>query len=245
MVCSRGTSAFPLREPVEGLSRCSSETVSDAGTHSQRLERISLRPLGHPRSECAQHPGHSSCLRHNRHAVGSQLSRTPACDDLARLRRSLTAPSCGRSAGRSHTPFHSSPPESIRPECDPGPSCVFSHPDVSSVRLLVRTAGDVGTATRIHGANGNTLSKEVYRHGRITDTDRRRRTGHDGTVHGTERGADSEPHTASGQLRAGLVLDDDGHLSRREARTGWRSGRSRTARASRRAATPETAARAW
>ena len=54
------------------------------------------------------------------------------------------------------------------------------------------------------------------RHGRITDTSRRRRNGHDGTVRGTERDADSQPHTAPGQLRQGLVLDDDGHLPRRE-----------------------------
>ena len=47
-------------------------------------------------------------------------------------------------------------------------------------------------------------------------TRKRRRNGHGGTVHGTERNADSEPAAAPGQLRAGLVLDDDGHLSRRQ-----------------------------
>ena len=88
MVCPGRTSAFPLREPVEGSSRCSSETVSDAGTHSQRLKRtprfrpsdtvVGVRPA----------PGHSSRLRHNRHAVGSQLPRTPSCDDVVALRRS-------------------------------------------------------------------------------------------------------------------------------------------------------------
>ena len=36
----------------------------------------------------AQHPGPSPCLRHDRHAVGSQLPRTLACDDVVSLCRS-------------------------------------------------------------------------------------------------------------------------------------------------------------
>ncbi len=88
MVCSRGTSAIPLREPVEGLSRCSSETVSDAGTHSQRLKRIPRFGPSDTVVGVRPAPGHSSRLRRNPHAVGSQLPRTPSCDDLVGLRRS-------------------------------------------------------------------------------------------------------------------------------------------------------------
>ena len=95
---------------------------------------------------------------------------------------------------------------------------VFFTPGLACVRLVVglRASSERHTQSQSQRQRQEFQQGGNERHGRITDTSRRRRNGHDGTVRGTERDADSQPHTAPGQLRQGLVLDDDGHLPRRE-----------------------------
>ena len=112
----------------------------------------------------------------------------------------------------------------------PGPSCVFLTPaspafdSLSGCRRLRHghTDSQVSTATAISSTKEVTNGMDETR----TQT---AEGGTDMTEQyvGTERGADRQPHTAPGQLRAGLVLDDDGHLSRREV---GRAGVSAAAR---------------
>ena len=139
--------------------------------------------------------------------------RSSCQGEVASLCRVEAAPSCSSTTDWTSTP-----------SCQSSGICSASRLIRSSTGRYALTEG----APRLHIVSDTSSRFAGHRHGvGIHTHHRRRRNGHGGTVHGTERDADSEPAAAPGELRARVVLNDDGGLSRRQV---GRSGVSAAAR---------------